>query len=452
MEKIYKKVRVLQWFTLVELIIVITILAILATIAFISFQNFSKDARDAVRVSTLKNIETWLSLYQIKNAILPIPDASKEITASWDIISYQGVIWESVSKNIWLNQISQDPKYQDSYLYTTTENRKKYQLLFFKEWNTTAFENQKTYASYNLLRTPVVSWNNIWTILNYDNSLITDDVETTTWTTQYNIVFNNSQMYTLSGSLITSIILYTKDKNLVKYDKNLVWYYDMETLTMSWNQLLLKDLSIYENDGICYDGNGKNVDCDWRGWWPKVVNIDWWNGKVMSFDWINDFISVPIRNKYYFDDWKITLITRTRLNSICEVFVDGDPCLDTIVFKWGAFNPWFWLIANYFKKYVIEINGNAWWYNYYFNPAHQKDEFENIVFIKNNDLNIWYVNWGLHSTKNTNYNLLNNDSNLSIWSYLNIANRVFDWYIDEIFIFNRDFSEIEAKIANDALK
>ncbi len=49
-------------FTLVELIIVITILAILATISFISFKNY---ARDGNKLTTLSNIEKWLSLYQI---------------------------------------------------------------------------------------------------------------------------------------------------------------------------------------------------------------------------------------------------------------------------------------------------------------------------------------------------------------------------------------------------
>ena len=67
-------------FTLVELIIVITILAILAAIAFISFQNYSWNARDSNRISTIKNIETGLELFTLKNSQFPTPDETKTYT------------------------------------------------------------------------------------------------------------------------------------------------------------------------------------------------------------------------------------------------------------------------------------------------------------------------------------------------------------------------------------
>lgn len=139
----YKK----PWFTLVELIIVITILAILATIAFISFENYTKGARDGNRVTTLKNIETWLQLYAIKNASYPTPDEAVEISSGTTTLIHQWIVWPNTSQSIKLNQEVLDPKDHQNYLYSTTQNNTYYQLGTYLEENTLLWYFPTTYAS-----------------------------------------------------------------------------------------------------------------------------------------------------------------------------------------------------------------------------------------------------------------------------------------------------------------
>jgi len=76
-------------FTLVELIVVITILSILATIGFMSLLGYQKSARESIRLSDIKLIEKQLSLYEIKNSALPIPDNYITITASGTSLGLQ---------------------------------------------------------------------------------------------------------------------------------------------------------------------------------------------------------------------------------------------------------------------------------------------------------------------------------------------------------------------------
>ncbi len=94
-----------QAFTLVELIIVISIIAILATIAFISFKNYSWNARDWNRITSIKNIQTWLDLYMMKTGKYPKPEWNIQIwTLWWWDFAYKWEIGESISRQIWLNK------------------------------------------------------------------------------------------------------------------------------------------------------------------------------------------------------------------------------------------------------------------------------------------------------------------------------------------------------------
>ncbi len=122
-----------KWFTLVELIIVITTLAILATIAFVSFGNYNKSSRDANRVATLKSIEKWLSLVEVKNWKYPTPDEYITISSWTTIYINQWIVWQTVSQNILLNKESKDPKDNTNYQYSTNWNNTKYQLWTYLE-------------------------------------------------------------------------------------------------------------------------------------------------------------------------------------------------------------------------------------------------------------------------------------------------------------------------------
>lgn len=190
MEKIYKKVRVLQWFTLVELIIVITILAILATITFISFQNFSKDARDAVRVSTLKNIETWLSLYQIKNAQYPTPkDWYIYIKTNWKVLWKQWFIDSNIAESISLNKENKDILYliweEESYfqIWTFLENH-----IFYSLWDNLWIILDKNWNQPNISPFDISQWSHLNDFYNIFFS--EDEVLSGTWKDIFKILEN----------------------------------------------------------------------------------------------------------------------------------------------------------------------------------------------------------------------------------------------------------------------
>ena len=116
-------------FTLVELIIVITILAILATIAFISFKNYAGNTRDGNKLTTLANIEKWLSLYQVKTGSYPTPD---DVYGSWNYNSTP--LWEvwyvktNVAQAINMNTVPKDPIVNFEYTYWLSNDKRYYQL------------------------------------------------------------------------------------------------------------------------------------------------------------------------------------------------------------------------------------------------------------------------------------------------------------------------------------
>ena len=119
-------------FTLVELIIVITILAILATIAYISFQWYTKDARDWVRISDVRQIYNWLSIYKVQTEKTLLPDNYINIQSWTTTISYQWYAWANVLRGLRISWW-QDPATKDYYIYTTDVNTKKAQLMTYME-------------------------------------------------------------------------------------------------------------------------------------------------------------------------------------------------------------------------------------------------------------------------------------------------------------------------------
>ncbi len=141
------KINELRAFTLVELIIVMTIVAILAIIAFVSFQNYTKGVRDGNRIATLKNIEKWLTLYQLKSWKYPQPENKVQILSGSMVLIQQWIIWKNIPQLIQLNKEVQDPKDSTNYIYSITGDQKKYQLWTYLEENTFMTYFLQTYAS-----------------------------------------------------------------------------------------------------------------------------------------------------------------------------------------------------------------------------------------------------------------------------------------------------------------
>ncbi|MDD2916876.1 MAG: LamG domain-containing protein, partial [Candidatus Gracilibacteria bacterium] len=241
-----------------------------------------------------------------------------------------------------------------------------------------------------------------------------------------------------------------KIKTLASLDPSLVGYWDMETTTLSGSQMLLKDWSGYGNNGVCYNG-GTPVTCDGGSGGPQIVDGKGKSGKAMSFDGVDDWIKVKNDPKISFSG-SITLVAKIQLNKICTVFFDGDPCIDSILWKGGAHNSGFWLMANYRdSKFLTEINMNNGGYGHISATTHNLLS-TNIVFVKNNTSNAYYINGILDSNKTTNYLLLNNTDDLSIGSAFAMKDRVFDGLIDEVRIYNRALSDSEIKTLYNATK
>ena len=130
-------------FTLVELIVVITILAILWTIAFISVQSYSANARDSVRIANLTNMDKWLAIIQAKDWTLPLPEWSvTTITSSWSHILTQWEFTQSMAEKILkMSWDITDPVDSSHPIYTTSSDKKYYQVALFLEAENLAYNN-----------------------------------------------------------------------------------------------------------------------------------------------------------------------------------------------------------------------------------------------------------------------------------------------------------------------
>lgn len=116
-------------FTIPELLIAITILSILSTIAFISYTGYSARVRDTARISDIKNITKILDLFKLDTAKFPNPTDGVDITHSWALVWTQWVFWkESANETRKIFGDLRDPLYDNSYSYSTTSNRKEYQI------------------------------------------------------------------------------------------------------------------------------------------------------------------------------------------------------------------------------------------------------------------------------------------------------------------------------------
>ena len=151
-------------FTLVELIVVITILSILWTISFVSYQWYGESVRDSVRISNLSNIHKKLELSIISAGTVPLPENEVQLISWGKSFWYQ---WEAGKRTLdllWVYDWWNDPLDGEYFVYTTNENRSKYQLLTYFEVPV-ALSLNTTYASERKNKYPITRWDDIWTLL-----------------------------------------------------------------------------------------------------------------------------------------------------------------------------------------------------------------------------------------------------------------------------------------------
>ena len=432
-------------FTLVELIVVITILSILWTITFLSFQWYNKDARDSVRISDMKNIQTWLGVFAMKNWVYPDTENPVTITTSWIIIWYQGYFWNTTSRIMEINKTPVDPLDNWKYIYSLNAKKTQYQLMSFTEWNPQSSIINQTYATDYTKRIPMALWDNLWIILDTSNNPITWSwVEVSTWSTNYKVVFSNSDIITSSWNTLFSSIYnkrddLLKDKNLASIDNSLVWYWDMETLTW-W---LLKDLSKYGNNWICYDWS-TSVNC-WTSWsWPQIVSWNWKTWNAMSFDWKN---VVVINN----NSNRKTLWNRTR-----SILVKSQ-----IQSSWDSGTHDFWTERTTTDKFLLRISPD-WKYNFHyyrtnltfpnFNISRVKNQFDFITTTKNWANINFYINWEKVASLTNSDNLPDDNNQIFLWSTNDVRYQTYIWLMDEVRIYNRAFSDSEIQTLYKTIK
>lgn len=191
-----------KWFTLVELIIVITILAVLWTIAFLSFNSYTKSSRDTQRTASLKNIEKWMEAYFIGNGFYPFPDNYTTITASgWEVLYYQGIIWENTARTLQISKIPLDPLDQTPLYYTISADKKDFQVVSFLEWTPIAWLISESYAADLTNRKIKYIWQPFWLLLTSDNSLPSGVIDIENTTNAYNFHrFTSTSQSVVSGT------------------------------------------------------------------------------------------------------------------------------------------------------------------------------------------------------------------------------------------------------------
>lgn len=446
-----KKLSLMSGFTLVELIVVITILAILGTIGFISIQGYSSNARDSMRISDLKNMEIGFSLYKIKSWSYPDPESAINIEASGTLLNLQGYFGNSNAGVIGLSNSIVDPLDKSKYIYSVNSARTKYQIMWLMEWiQNLSFWNDiilgTAFAADSSTRIPRVAGDEIGIILNSNLSPISGtkiDLITTNSSTSYKVYFSNVSnegIATTWSGIFTSV--YNRQSELLKIkslavlDDSLVGYWDMETLTGT----LLKDLSKYGNDGICY--NSWTIVSCWAAWqWPQIVDGNGKNGKAMMFDGLDDYIEYP--NSYtgnYFWSGNHTLVITMKNRDINNCYMG----------KWNNGVWWYFVVRSYPVQTTHFLEG--WWrYPVTILEKSQKETYNTYSFTYNGTNEKAYTNGSIDNTYN-NAGVL--------WWDLTPLFRIggcYNWYysnaiLDEIRIYNRALTDAEIQAISNSSK
>lgn len=247
------KKKKLYWFTLVELIVVITILSVLWTISFISLQSYGSNARDSATLSDLKSVEKWLEFSLLKYGKTILPDEKVDINYSGSVYSYQWFAWIWVLNDIWVWVNAKSRANWEFFLYSTTKDLDKYQILWFLEndlslslWTKTYAENenlffQNMWDEVGIVFESEVAINKIWNNIELKDSPI-----------EYKIVTSLNSIEVWSGENLNKKINYLVEK---KASCKNIKFHNPESL--DW---------IYTID---YKWWKKEVYCDMitDGWW-----------------------------------------------------------------------------------------------------------------------------------------------------------------------------------------
>lgn len=478
-----------NWFTLVELIIVITILSILSTIAFVSFSWYVSESNDAKNLVELNQIEKGISLYSISTKVLPKPKNYSTFTAwinniySWEIdeelLNIFKIHW---SKNI--------------YKYSIFNNWEYFQVWWFLNKNISWKFIPTTYADDNFV---IVKWNYIF------NPTL-PSLLINSWSTNIYKSDNCFLLNWLSTNLNWNCVK-KSDLSLSDFDKNLVWYWDMESYyetSYSWvtNVLFLKDLSWNNYDmlmgnwqpvSILNTASGSIFSQDENWIWIKFDrnNFKYWfttieNDKAFDFNWrkvkpvpwntifdsnenqdldITKWLSAVTLFDYIPNDTWNKRIIWFNINNTSNISTgDSFKVIDTSFYRinWNIiqkhitpYNDWntwtnyvFWDVWCWNSNWILDSWDGCW--------SDEFNKFDNVnlsgknILISNIDFKnktyCIYLNWKKVSCENISQNTLNrltNDWYNEMIIWISNSIEVFNWTIYDTKIYNRTLNDDE---------
>ena len=463
-------------FTLVELIVVITILAILWTIAFISLQWYSAQSRDAVRISDIWNLARVLELSRIKWETVPKPENSIQLTASGTLIGYQWEAWKDTLSILWMFNGWKDPLEETFYTYSTNDKLTKYQVLWFLETGEQISMNsphpnplptgegiEQANAKDLSKRTVYTKWDELWILLNSVTKEPSQkdwlNIDLVTTTNEYNLVFNEANDVILTWWILFSTMYNSRKDLLVKkeyasLDPNLVWYWDMETTTLSGSAVVLKDLSESGNNWKCYSG-ATVVDC-WSSTWPQFTESGLKTWKYMNFNWTCYILSD--------DSSSLSITGDITFLALSKADVWYNASFYRILSKqyhtsWS--NNWgYSLYVNNSSKFESTIRYDNSPYVFSTTSSSTNEVTHTAVVYSKKDLKYSiYVNWKKEYTR-TSYNWAIKDTTdpFMIWTWYDwnqwIPTNTYPWHwiIDEVRVYNRALSDNEIETLYESTK
>lgn len=316
--------------TIIELIIVITILSILAVIWLLSYQSYTIYARDSNRLISLDNLHSWISLYQIKNLYVPIPDSYITISLSWTLISYQWLVWTWVLPQIRADDIK-DPMDSSYYTYVVNSSKNAFQLLWYLEdaSNLAISSTNTTYAATDYTtRTIKTVWASLWVFFDPNtNTPITTNIDLflAQSGTTYKVIVKDKVAKTLKGmeiwgwlqSLSIKQWLFTQPSNCdtwfipvpwnpdfmqpgfcaAKYEMTYAdatnpnstwWWTDWNTMHYTWAKTPVSQAWLYPIADLTQQ---QAIDSCKLIWWHLITNNEWMtiarNIESQSSNWSN---------------------------------------------------------------------------------------------------------------------------------------------------------------------
>ncbi len=427
--------KIIKWFTLVELIVVITILSILWTIAFISIQWYSRDARNSKRLSDVRNIESLMWIYMIKNDNYPIPDDYIEIK-KWPIIfTYQWVLKQKTLWNLWYQWDLLDPITNIPYTYSLNKSKNKFDILYYLENGSSNNLFNQTYA--NVYEEWIIKTrgSSIWILTDNESkpvNLSGSNIDLSTNSNIFNLYYNSKS---LSGGWSDMISYYSYLSNRFESDDNLVWYWNMEDIIIQNWKLYIEDKS-YNNNHLSIEWDSKILSIWEKINWSYINLSDSWSylktelTNTWSVSWsLNNWYTIIISHKSDVDNkWKWLFF----LNEAYNLSITST----TWRVYWSAYNLWTADLT------ISDKDNQLWKWNI---SAYTYDDSSKISRIYSN-----WILWDEELWQNvTNFNP--NSNTIYIWRrWFNDTN--FVWNIDEVYLFKKALTSSWIELFSDKLR